>query len=161
MIGEEGTILISWAYRYLSYRSRTEKEMREYLLKKAHTYGFSSELVDEVITLLKEEQYLDDRAFIAEFVRARSSSKPKGVFVLRQELLHKGISQILLDEYFESHILPELDLAQKALQKIWYRLKSLEPLLRRKRAGDFLRRRGFTYDAIQETIEELEGREYN
>ncbi len=153
--------LLFWAYRYLGYRSRTEKEMRSYLAKKIQTYGFSPEKEEEIVTLLKNDDYLNDLSFIEEFIRARSTSKPKGEYALRQELLQKGIAPSLIDEYFSSHTLPESELADKALTRIWYRIKNLETSIRRKKSTDFLRRRGFSYDVIQKTIEELEAREYN
>ena len=59
------------AFRYLSYRDRTEREMRTYLAGK----DFSQPIVDQIVTYLKELGYLDDRRFA--LLCADSSGSPR------------------------------------------------------------------------------------
>lgn len=151
--------LLSFAYHYLSYRARTGKEMETYLKKKAEKYRFSSDSVETAFTTLLEQGYINDLSFIESFIYSRSQNKPKGEYALMSELKQKGISRELIENYFENNPIDEQGLAYRALHKIWYRISSLPKLVRIKKAADFLGRRGFQYDTIKKTIEELDHEE--
>lgn len=157
----EVSTLLFWAYRYLKYRLRSVKEMRDYLVKKAGTYGFPVERAEKALNHLQEEKYLDDLVFTEEFINSRVRFKPKGEYALRMELRQKGISEDVVDEYFEKHVLPEHKLAAESLKKAWKRYRELPSLERKVKSTSYLQRRGFGYSAIQKAIEELEGSEYN
>ncbi len=148
--------LLNKAYFYLYLRQRTEKEMVDYLKRKAEIYHASDNDVQQVMQELRMQNYLDDDAFITSYVRYRTSVKPKGEYALRKELLQKGISESKIDSYFEKNTRQEDVLAKDALKKVWSRYKNLEPLKRKKRAIDFLSRRGFSFDTAKQAFEELE-----
>lgn len=148
--------LLALAYRYLSYRARTEKELREYLQKKAKKHQFSLDVINKVFLRLQEEGYVNDEEFIELFVASRSHHKPKGKYALLSELQQKGISRERIENYFAQNPLEEIGLANAALFKVWYKIKTLPKLKRTQKAISFLRSRGFQYDAIKKTIEELE-----
>ena len=93
---KEISTLLFWAYRYLKYRLRTKKEMRDYLVKKANTYGFPPTHAEEALHYLCDEKYIDDKVFVEEFISSRTRFKPKGEFALRMELRQKGIAEDLL-----------------------------------------------------------------
>ncbi len=151
--------LMSFAYHYLSYRARTKKEMEMYLKKKAEKYGFTADIVETAFTSLIDQGYVNDELFIESFIYSRGQNKPKGEYALMAELMQKGISRDLIENYFENNPIDERVLAYSALKKIWYRISRLPKLVRTKKAADFLGRRGFQYDTIKKTIEELEQEE--
>ncbi len=148
--------LLNYAYRYLSYRMRTEYEVKRYLMEKAQKRGFPTEYIKEVIKRLIEDKYINDDLFIEEYVNARSKAKPKSAFALTQELQQKGVNQTKIQDYFEEHSIDEYALAKKALLKKWSIYQHLIPLKRFKKASDFLQRRGFSFSIVKKTIEELE-----
>jgi regulatory protein len=158
---KELSTLLFWAYRYIKYRLRTVKEMQEYLMKKAGTYGFSDERVYEALKYLIDEKYLDDCVFTEEFIGSRIRFKPKGEYALRIELRQKGVSDEIVDEYFQNHAFSEQQLAHESLKKAWRRYSRLPSLERKTKATSYLMRRGFGYSAIQKAIEEMEAAEYN
>ena len=55
--------------RYLQYRSRSQKEMEDYLEGK----GFDRDIIDEVIEKLRGYGYIDDLAFARDWVSNRMS----------------------------------------------------------------------------------------
>lgn len=75
------------AIGYLAHRARTEKEMRDYLIKK----GFEADEVDGEILRLKERRYIDDTAYAQIYLRY-ALSKRKAVYKIRKELEIKGVS---------------------------------------------------------------------
>src|SRR5690625_558232 len=80
--------------RYLSYRMRTEKEIREYLQKE----DLFPEHVDEIIAKLEKNNLVDDLEFAKMFVRSRINTSNKGPGLIRKELEVKGIHDENIDE---------------------------------------------------------------
>lgn len=148
--------LLSRAFFYMRFRLRTEKEMRTYLEEKATRYNYALPLVDSAMGELRELGYLNDRRFVESYILSHQNAKQKGRFLLRNELLQKGISETVIDTYLEENPLDEDSLALQALQKRWPRFSQFEKVKRFKKAHDFLRRKGFTYDVVKKTIEEME-----
>lgn len=147
--------LLNAAYRYLGYRMRTQKEVENYLSQKAQQRNISNEYIPQVIIRLTEDGLINDSQFIEEFINSRSKTKPKSTYALTVELLRKGISRDSIESYFEVNTLNEGQLAKQALQKKWLLLKTLPTEKKLKKATDFLRSRGFSFDVIKKTIEEL------
>ena len=151
--------LLNKAYFYLKFRPRSEKEVREYLYNKVKTTHWSHEAANKIIEKLKEQELIDDKKFIDWFVRNRTTLKPKGEKILRLELLQKGISKELLDNFFSKNIVDEESLALQILEKRWSRYKNVAPQKRFEKAGRFLLSRGFNYDICKKTIEYLTNKE--
>jgi len=81
-----------------------------------------------------------------------------GKFLLRRELLSKGIKketveQVLQDNYQKED---ELELAKNLLEKKSRRYKNLDELKAKKRMADFLLRRGFPYEVVKQAIKGIE-----
>lgn len=121
------------AFHFLSFRSRSEKEMRDFLDKKE----FSTSDVENTIGRLKELGFIDDQKFTLEFVDSRSKNKPKGKKALIIELKRKGIDVESLD-------IDEDALAKEALGKKKFTDKM--------RAQRFLYSRGFSWNTIERTL---------
>lgn len=140
------------AYHFLKFRLRSEKELCDYLIRKKAP----ADLIEKIINKLKESKFIDDKEFIKWWVDQRNYFKPKGRFVLKQELLRKGIAKDMIDEFFynlENN--NEGGLALKALEKkrpVFERLKGKE---RYQKAINFLLRRGFSFDSAKKAFEIL------
>jgi len=106
---------LEYAIRSLLRKRQTEQEIRE-RIKKRHPDA----KVDEVISRLKELNYINDEEFSEAWIRHRTLSSPKGKFKLEQELKQKGVSgknrEKALEEYDEKVVLEEL--AQKKWQQL-------------------------------------------
>jgi regulatory protein len=96
------------AIKYLVYRDRSRKEMTCYLSEK----GFSSKIVDGVLSFLIENNYINDQRFAMQFGKSRIENKKIGKILLKQELKIKGIESqtienslyLLYKEYNEKEI---------------------------------------------------------
>ena len=148
--------LLGYAYRYLGYRARTKKEMEDFFKKKSEKFPISPKAVEQTLQYLEEEGYINDQEFIEAYISSRNNLKPKSSYALTIELMRKGIDRNLVETYFEIHPANEGSLARKALQRKWSMLQKLPPDARDRKAINFLRSRGFEYDLIKRTIEELE-----
>ena len=125
---------INAAFRYLSFRARSEKELRDNLLEKE----FSIEEIDAAVTRLKELNYINDRQFASDFVSSRSRNKPKGKKLLIMELKKKGIT-------IEDVTIDEDELAKIAMLK-------KKVFKDRNQAHRFLYSRGFSTPVIERAI---------
>ncbi len=122
------------ALRFLSYRARSEKEVRDKLKKR-----FTPEEIDLVIQKFKEWNLLNDAQFAQSYVESRARSKPRSKRMIEMELKRKGVK---LD--FD---LPQsdLELANAALEK----KKNLRSF---KQAVRFLQSRGFSWEVIEKVL---------
>src|SRR5690606_16109539 len=73
------------AFNLLSYRARSEAELRQRLRRKE----FPDDVVEACVADLVEKGYVDDASFAASFVRDRVRGKPRGSRRLVQELRAK------------------------------------------------------------------------
>ncbi|HLS23583.1 MAG TPA: recombination regulator RecX [Pseudogracilibacillus sp.] len=135
--------------RYLSYRMRTEREMRLYLQKKE----LESFVIDKVIERLYKEKLIDDQAFANAFVNDRIERSSKGPQLIEQELREKGVAPQFITEALrkfsrEKQIDRAYTLAEKELQK-----RSNRPYRRRlEQLQARLIRRGYPSDITREVI---------
>lgn len=153
--------LMGRMYNLLSVRLRSEKEIRDYIRKlnfkrKVKEQEEIPELViDLLIQNLKNKGLLNDETFAKAWVESRRRSKQKGVNVLKAELFQKGIDREIIEEVtrVESLESSEEQLAKETLEKklkIWKNLSALEF---RKKATEFLVRRGFNYSIAKEVVD--------
>lgn len=140
----------SMALNYLSYRPRSEAEMRDYLEGKE----FVGPVVEEVLDRLKRVGLVDDAAFARYWRDNRARFRPRGRRMLRYELGQKGLSSDAIEEALDEY--DEEAAVRKAAQEQLRRLKHLPPDERRRRLFSRLARRGFSYDLIQETLAALD-----
>jgi len=136
------------AFRFLSFRPRSEKELRDKLSEKS----YKSEIIDAAIERLRELKYIDDEDFAKLWIKERMSQK--GKIVLRQELLKKGIDKKLIEDMLEGiNTDSELQAAKELVDKKRGFQRDFEREEAYKKIGGFLLRRGFNYDTVKKIIE--------
>jgi regulatory protein len=134
------------ALDYLSYRPRSEAELRDYLDGK----GFPETVVTEVMTRLEHVGLLDDEAFARYWRDNRARFRPRGKRMLEYELRQKGLSSNAIEDALEEY--DEEAAVRAAAQEQLRRLQHLPPDERRRRLFQRLARRGFSYELIQEAL---------
>jgi regulatory protein len=142
---------LSRAFGYLSYRPRTERELRRYLAQKGH----APETVDAVIGRLAEYHYVDDQVFALNWVESRQRSRPRGARLLRAELAQKGVAPEVAARAIADVGAAERALALAAAQKRLAGLERADYQEFGRKLGGFLLRRGFASDVTWEVVREL------
>ncbi len=140
---KESEVLIATnlAMKYLGSRLKTEKQLREYLLKK----NFSLDSIDEVLSKLKEYKLIDDTEYAKIYIRSnRQNSKTR----LKQKLIQSGV-----DKNFIDNALDDIDDYESCLQnaKKFFKNKMVnkencEKLTRR------LQYMGYAWDTIKKVL---------
>ncbi len=138
------------ALRLLSYRPRSVAEVRKKLVDK----DFDPAVIETVINRLIEGNYLGDQAFAEEWVKNRSTFRPRSRRMLQFELRQKGVAE----EHIHSaltRIEDEPELAYQAGIRYADRLADLDWETFRRRLGAFLQRRGFSYGTITPLVKRI------
>lgn len=145
------------ALRYLQYRSRSIKEVIDHLKKK----NTPDEQITIIIKKLEEQRFLNDEEFAKMWIRNRTTLRPTGKHLLKLELMQKGIEKNIIDKVLEEaseESGSDLEMARILTQKKKEKFKNMTKDERYRKLGGFLQRRGFSYDVIKRSIDEVFGK---
>ena len=139
---------------YCAYQERSHKEVKE----KLYSYGLRSVIVEELIGLLIEENYLNEERFAKQFAGGKFRLKQWGKHKITYELKLKQVSNYNIKAALES--IDETDYA-KTLQKIaiakWNTLTTDNIFTRQSKVYAYLLQKGYEKNLINETIKKLAG----
>jgi regulatory protein len=142
------------ALTLLSFRTRTEAELRRRLAEK----GFPDEVVCGCVRELVDRGLVSDTSFAESFLRDRLRFRPRGPQLLLHELRTRGVdvdvAKATLEEVMAREAVSETEMARQAASK-WVPRRGDMPLRSRRRLYSFLMRRGFSPDAIREVVDEI------
>jgi regulatory protein len=142
------------ALLFLSYRARSENEIRKNLSK----HEIPDAVIEETLERLRREGFADDKKFASAWVENRSTFRPRGRRALALELRQKGIDDHTIESALEG--IDDEALAYEAGQKKARKLalslsKGQEWTEFRKKMSEFLARRGFSYSVIAPIVKRL------
>ena len=134
------------AMLFLSYRARSESEIRQNLRK----HEFAEPVIEQTVERLRQNGFANDTQFARVWVENRSAFRPRSRRMMAMELRQKGLDAEAVSSAIES--VDDEALAYEAAQKRALRLKSLEWNEFRKKLSEFLARRGFSYSVIAPVV---------
>ncbi|HVF26021.1 MAG TPA: RecX family transcriptional regulator [Anaerolineales bacterium] len=137
---------VQQALLFLSYRARSESEIRQNLRK----HEMPEEVIEETITRLRQDGLANDGQFAQAWVENRSAFRPRSRRLLAMELRQKGLDNEAVSAALEG--VDDEPLAYEAAKKRAPRLKALEWVDFRKKLSEFLARRGFSYSVIAPVV---------
>ncbi len=142
------------ALNLISYRARSEKEVREKLLDRQ----FLEDEIDKTVLWLKDYGYLNDEQFAIDLSSSRIRVKHWGPLKVGQELMMKGISSAIRDSVLSRYTEDlQASTAACAMEK-WIRKHNLTPPLddkNRQKAMRHLQSRGFTGQSVFKVTKNL------
>ncbi len=148
------------ALRFLSFRPRSEKEIRDYLSKKK-----VSELVaQKILSKLKENKFLNDEEFAKWWVEQRTLIKPRAWRIIKIELKQKGIPKEIIEQLTQNtefKLQNDLEMAIKLAQKRLPRYKNLSRQEVYQKLSRYLASKGFDWETVKISIDEVFSKEYN
>jgi regulatory protein len=133
------------AYHYLSYRPRSEGEIRQWL----HRSGFANELAEKIIIKLREQNLSDDSAFARFWKENRLSFKPKSKRLIKKELRDKKVAAEIIEQVTED--IDDEAIAYKLGSSRMSVLAHLDYPDFYRRLSSYLAYRGFGYEVIKHT----------
>jgi len=146
---DESERALQQALLFLSYRARSEKEIKQNLLK----HEYSENIVERTIERLRESKLANDNQFAKTWVENRNTFRPRSKRVLTMELRQKGLDEETVKTAVAA--VNENSLAYESAKKRANRFQRLERSEFRKKLSDYLARRGFPYSVVSSVVTQV------
>jgi regulatory protein len=141
----------NFALRFLSYRPRSEKEIRD----KLRTKQIGPQIIEKIIFKLKEKKFINDEEFARMWIENRNRFKPRSMRLIKLELKQKGISRDLIEKLVDnSSEDDDLKQAKKLAEKKIDKFRKLSKQEIYQKLGRYLAAKGFSWDTIKKAIDE-------
>lgn len=145
-------VLRQKAYRFATYKPRTERDISRFLTKAEATDEESA----DVMQWLREFRLIDDVAYAERFIEASKQRKPLSPSMMRRALLGKGLAESIVESVMQRSVdASDAGVAARAVARKKLRMiasedaRSTEDKLVR-----FLQYRGYTWDVIKSVVAE-------
>ncbi len=142
------------AFKFLSFKARTEKELYNKLIEKEYSEDVSLKIVEE----MKKYKYVDDLAYAQNFLKEKIEFKGVGTSKIKFLLSQKGVSREVIDSLFEESLFYDEQL-EKVKELIEIKTRRIDILnitdKEKKKIYDFLLRRGYNYSIINEAFKDI------
>ena len=142
------------ALRSLAARARSEAELRQKLADR----GVDAEAIDEVLAGLIREGLIDDRRLAADLAQTLQESKKMGPVAVRQALVKRRISRVIVDEVVASLDAVEMDTLEELARSRMRVLEGLDRDVQVRRLVGYLARRGYQGSDVYRAIDRVVGR---
>lgn len=138
--------------RYCAYQERSQFQVEQ----KLKAYGLISEVADELLIELIQDNFLNEQRFADAFVRGKHNQKGWGKRKIQAELfkhrvskpcIEKAMANIQSDEYLEK--------LRGIAQKKWNSLEGVRKPQRVQKVIRYLQGRGYFYDEIKRAMTKL------
>lgn len=153
LLSEELAKAKNKALALLSYRSRSVQEIKDKLKEK----GIDEKIIDRTVDDFLRVGLLNDEAFASAYTQTRMIQKPMSKRLLLQELKQKGVDESAASAAVEESYKEQTEesLAMELISQRMGRYRREPPQKAKKKIADFLARRGFSWEVIQGTIQQL------
>ena len=133
-------------------RPRSVEELRHRLKLKKHPAAS----IEPVIELLKKQGLLNDEKFAKLFAGSLVHSKPVGRRQIERDLKKKGVSSAVIQDTLSNFKdYDEREAARKLVENRFRRMSGLTAEKKKTRLFGFLKRRGFSNEAIFSALSSL------
>ncbi len=141
-----------YAIRLLTASKKSTSQLRKRLKDK----GYRADVIQNVLDALNTQGILNDRKMVDESVQWAKQAKRYGKRRIALELKKKGIAEAVINESLVDYSKDEERETAKELAAVrWEKLSRLDPMKKKKRLYDFLISRGFDFEVVRETVDEL------
>ena len=174
---DEFEINLNRALRFLAFRPRSEKEIRQYLQVKSQKSRLrkprpalqakalqagiaggqakaksDDKIIDSIINKLKKHKFLNDEEFAKWWIEQRTAVNPKPQRIIKMELRQKGIPDNIIQNS-DFGIQNDEEVARRLAEKRMQKYKDLPRQKIFEKLGRYLVSKGFDYDTIKRSID--------
>ena len=132
----------------LNDMARTESQLRD----KLKLGGYPSEITEAAIAYVKSFGYINDDAYIRNFIDSRKDKKSRREIyaILRQKGVDMNRAEEIMEEMYEEH--SDQEAIRELLRKKHWDFACTDPKEKQKIYG-YLVRKGFRYEDIRQVIQ--------
>lgn len=135
--------------KYVVFKKRTEKEVRQ----KCERLEYTEEYIEEIIDYLLENKYIDDVVYVEKHIKNIMALKNSSVYEMRVDLLKRGVPQEYIDAYMNTHMEELNDFENESARKLAIKKSKSMEIEKIKR---HLMSKGYSYANIADAIDNLE-----
>ncbi|MDZ4746655.1 MAG: RecX family transcriptional regulator [bacterium] len=141
------------AYRFATYKPRTERQILDHLEK----IGCVPEEIEPLMTWLREFRVVDDQGYAERFVAASKERKPLSRSAAKAALLRKGIAKEMIESILNTEYSDEvsLEVARRVADKKLRVIRATSDEERKQKLVRFMQYRGFNWDVIRSVVDDL------
>ena len=138
---------------YCAYQERCHEEVQS----KLRTMKMEADEIDQIITHLIKDNFLNEERFACSFARGKHRIKHWGRIRITNELKFRKINQRLITTALKE-ITPEeyLETFHKTADRIWENITERNTLKKRQKFCDNLLRKGFESQLVYEKVKDLQ-----
>lgn len=143
----------SRAINYISGKLKTKYEVR----LKLRENEFSNEVIDEVLEILENEEYLNDRVYCEIFIEDKKRLNGYGKNKIKSLLIQKGVSKSIFEDFLDKfEYEDEFDNAVKmGIKKLNLLANEEDKFKKKQKIINYLAYRGFSFDVINDVLKEI------
>jgi regulatory protein len=139
--------------QYCAYQERCHSEVKE----KLGSYGVYGNDADDIVSMLVEENYLNEERFAVHFAGGRFRMKQWGKVKIKYELKQRQVSEYCIKKALAA--IDETDYAQtldKLTAEKWKSLKGEKNIfIKKNKLQQYLAQKGYEADMIRQAIKIL------
>ena len=143
----------SRAINYISGKLKTKYEVR----LKLKENDFAEDIIDEVLDILENEEYLNDRVYCEIFIEDKKKLNGYGKNKIKTLLIQKGVSKNIFEDFLdEFEYDEEFDNALKmGIKKLNLLSNEEDNFKKKQKIINYLAYRGFGFDVINDVLREI------
>lgn len=143
----------SRAINYISGKLKTKYEVR----LKLKENDFAEDIIDEVLDILENEEYLNDRVYCEIFIEDKKKLNGYGKNKIKTLLIQKGVSKNIFEDFLdEFEYDEEFDNALKmGIKKLNLLSNEEDNFKKKQKIINYLAYRGFDFDVINDVLREI------
>ena len=143
---------LSKLQRYCAYQDRCHKEVRTKLLN----IGIYGDLLEEIISELIQENFLNEERFACSFARGKFRMRKWGKRKIEQELKYRNISEYCIQKAMkEIEVLDYEETLNQLIEKKWEQSKEVDAFKKRNKIAKYLVQKGYEYNLIWPALKKL------
>jgi regulatory protein len=139
-----------YAFKLLSYRGRSEKELEERLIKK----GITKTVASSTIKYLKHLGLIDDMSLAETLKREALTTKLLSQNGARRFILNRGIPCEIVNQILSNDRSEDIENARRLIDKKLKAFKDYSSDTAKRRLYNLLLRRGYSFETINTVMKE-------
>ena len=141
------------AMKYCAYQERTQQEVRD----KLYSYGLYPDAVEEVLTELITEDFINEERYAQSFARGKFRQNKWGRVKIKRSLQQKGISRYCVEQGMrEIDEADYYDTLYQLMSRKWESLANDDSYARKNKTVRYVLGKGYEADLAWKIVGELE-----
>ena len=134
--------------KYVIFKRRTEKEVRQ----KCQKLQYTEEYIEEIIDYLTENNYINDKIYVEKYIQNTMRLKTSSIYEIKIDLLRRGVDESHIENYINKNIIEIEEYEQESALKL---AKKKIGNVEIEKVKKYLLSKGYKYDSVSLAIDNL------